>query len=204
MSLNKQGLASDTLQTRMPNSVLIPQHNPLVKELLERDHHQLSQSWQQHTALVASKVSLWTPGLVSEGRSLEEALYHTNIFLCARLLLLLMQHLYQNWSCLSEAIQESTIVGRVPISQLTLLLSSTAPADSQFTYPSGRCSEGVGLWWWYLLSDAGPGFVAGVVGKGLFLPFYSFKKKPDVSVSHFPRPFSTSTQVQSCCDLGMP
>lgn len=46
-----------------------------------------------------------------------------------------------------------------------------------------------------MLSDARPGFMAGVVGKGLFLPFYNFKQeeKPNVSVLHFPRPIFTST-----------
>lgn len=75
---------------------------------------------------------------------------------------------------------------RVSVSQQNLLSSSAGvPIDSKFTYSSGRCSEGVGLGWRYLLSDARPGFVAGVVGKGLFLPFYNFKQeeKPNVSVS---------------------
>lgn len=88
----------------------------------------------------------------------------------------------------------------VSISQKNLLLSSSVgvPIDSKFTYSSGRCSEGVGLGWWYLLSDARPGFMAGVVGKGLFLPFYNFKQeeKPNVSVLHFQGP-----SLQAQCAL---
>lgn len=86
---------------------------------------------------------------------------------------------------------------RASISQKNLLLPSSAgvPIDSKFTYSSGSCSEGVGLGRWHLLSDARPGFMAGVVGKGLFLPFYNFKQeeKPNVSVLHFQGP-SLQTQ----------